>query len=346
MKTINYKKLNRIVIRVPNWIGDCVMAIGGLRAIRNLCPNAHIAIVGRPWVAGLFEHLDCIDEIIAFDKTTTDKLPFGFLKFCKKLKAKQFDAAFLFQNAFEAALMVSLAGIKIKIGYNRDCRGFMLSHPIYVNRQKLLSKHEVFYYTNIIKQSFKPTTSIDSNIRLINTDKQNIIEQTFKKFNIPQHKNIIGISPGAAFGPAKRWPTNNFSELAKRLQTELNATVIITGAKADQKPTENMPGINLCAKTSLSEAIYLTAGCDIFISNDSGPMHIAAALKIPQIAIFGSTDYIRTGPFSDKAIILRDEELDCIPCRKRTCKLGTYECLSKITVQNVFNNCVKLLNNK
>ncbi|HMB00011.1 MAG TPA: lipopolysaccharide heptosyltransferase II, partial [Spirochaetota bacterium] len=179
-------------------------------------------------------------------------------------------------------------------------------------------------------------------INILTAKRGEIIKPVLDKFSI-HSRPLVGIAPGASFGPAKRWPAAYYRELATRLIAEYKAAVILTGSAADAELAKEIPGLNLCGRTSLEEAVALIAGCDLFISNDSGPMHIAAALNIPQIAVFGSTDPVRTGPFNNKAVIMRHKGLQCSPCRKSVCPYQNYACLYRISVEQVFTACKKYL---
>ncbi len=346
--------IKRIVIRVPNWIGDAVMATASIEALIKLFPQASIYIAARPWVASVFKAHKGIKGIIEleYQEKTTLK---GLITNAKKIKSKDFDLALILPNSIESALVTFLARVPIRIGHNSQGRSLFLTHSVKVPEFKK-TRHEVFYYLNLVSYIEryilkKSQTSISLYSKEIGSpalklyvDKKSLDSSKLllKKLNIDLNKGLIGFNPGAAYGPAKCWPTDKFRELAGLISKNLSHSILVFGTKreipiAQEICKASSKVYSLCGKTSLSEAIALISKLNLMVTNDSGLMHVAAALDIPSIAIFGSTNPITTGPWSKKAIVVR-KELECSPCLKRQCprKDMDFACMKQISVEEVF----------
>jgi heptosyltransferase-2 len=336
---------DRILIRSTNWIGDAVMSMAALREIRRLYPEAHLALFARRWVAGLFEGQRVVDEIISFDNDQST------LKWRQELQS--YDAALLFQNAFEAALLAFLSRIPKRIGYSTQGRGFLLNQKARP-RIKKLNRHQVYYYLDLLFQTgvshldylnspdFQPDISFTATSQSLEG-----ADQLLKELGIDQRDPLIGINPGAFYGSAKRWLTDRYAALADLLVREKRTKVLIFGSEGERPIAEEIEShmkerpFILTGRTDLPALMGTMSRCRIFITNDSGPMHLAAALGVPQIAIFGSTDEIATGPFSEKAVVIH-KHVDCSPCLLRECPKDL-RCYKRITVEEVFETVEGLL---
>ncbi|UCF35334.1 MAG: lipopolysaccharide heptosyltransferase II [Acidobacteriota bacterium] len=331
-------KKQRTLIRSTNWIGDAVMSLPALRELRRLYPEDELVILAKDWVADVFEEQGIADEILRFDSRQRSLRQVGRLK--------GFDRAVLLQNAFEAALLARLARIPERYGYAVQHRGFLLTHSG-KPRIKDLGRHQVYYYLDLLFQTglssinYLETPDLVPDIRLSPTkaglrETARLLEQN----SAPPKRYRIGLNPGAYFGPAKRWMTDRYAALADRLIQELDAEVLIFGSAGELKIAEEIKGFMqetpriLTGKTTLPGLIGLISECNLFITNDSGPMHRAAALSTPMIAIFGSTDEIATGPFSDRAQVIH-KHVECSPCLRRTCPIDL-RCFTRISVEEVF----------
>jgi heptosyltransferase-2 len=343
-KTFPQEGINNILIRGTNWIGDAILTLPAMASIRATYPLAHIAVLAKPWVADIYKFFSDVDEIIIYeDKYDT---PAGVFRMANMLKEKNFDAAILLQNAIEAAIIAFVARIPLRAGYNSDARGLLLTHS--VKRTKEIRKvHQIDYYLEMVKAL--GCVTVDRQMRLetrINLqDAQNIVQKYIPETN----KAIIGIAPGATYGPAKRWLPDRFAGVADKLSESFPMQGILFGSKADWDVAEKVRAaartklINLAGKTNLQEAIYLISQCRLFISNDSGLMHIAGALNIPTVAIFGSTNPITTSPAGNKTIIVH-QNVSCSPCIEETCPTD-FSCMKLISVEDVFEAAQNILNN-
>ncbi len=370
----------RILIRSTNWIGDAVMTTPAVHTIRKNFPDAEITMLAVPWVADIFRMNPDVDNLFIYDKKHLyqGKMK-GPLKLAKDLKTFAFDMAILLQNSFEAAFITKMAGIPVRAGYKRDGRGLLLTHGVPV-RSATKKKHHVHYYQDMLAALGLATGGNALRLPLLEKleakaigfvdclKHQNPIShadsnqmETYKglvpiqplnndKVDIP----VIGFNPGAAFGPAKQWPVEKFCQLAELISKnygDSGCIVMVFGTDTDSEAAEKIRTssersiyhvIDMTGKTSLKQAMAFIKCCDAFITNDSGLMHVAAGLNTPSIAIFGSTDHIATGPFSDNAIILR-REIECSPCMQTHCPKGHLKCLESITAEDVYEDLARML---
>lgn len=327
--------INNILIRGTNWIGDAILTLPAMESIRATYPHAHIAVLAKPWVADIYKLFSAVNEVIIYEKKYDT--PAGVFRLANVLKKRNFDAAILLQNAIESAIIAFAARIPLRAGYNSDGRGLLLTHS--VKRTKEIRKvHQIDYYLEMVKAL--GCVSVDREMRLeariIPHDAQNIL----KKYLPETNKAIIGIAPGATYGPAKRWFPERFAAVADKLSDSFPLQGILFGSAADWEVAEEVRGaahtelINIAGKSNLLEAIYLISQCRLFISNDSGLMHIAGALNIPTVAIFGSTNPVTTSPAGSKTTIVH-QDVDCSPCLEKTCPTD-FRCMKLISVENVF----------
>jgi len=308
---------NRIVIRSTNWLGDAVMSLPAIRAVRDAYPRAHLAVVARPWVADLYSREPAIDRVIVY--------PGRRWSFIRQLRAERFDCAILLQNAFEAALVARLAGIPRRIGYARDGRGWLLTDAIPVPLPGEIPRHERFYYLELLRRAGIIDRLPESDaIRLSGWGSGG--------------GETTGISPGAAYGNAKRWLPERFAEAALRL----GGPVAVFGSAGERALCETVAEAirrgggtahNFAGETSLSQFIEMAAACRVFLTNDSGAMHIASALGVPTVTVFGATDHTTTGPTGPLARVVR-QPVDCSPCLLRECPID-HRCMTRVTVEQV-----------
>jgi len=345
IKKLPQEGINKILIRGTNWIGDAIMTLPAVASIRATYPRAHIAMLVKPWVADIYKLFSDIDEIIIYENKFDN--PAGVFRLAQKLKGGKFDFAILLQNAIEAAIIVVAAGIPLRAGYDSDARGLLLTHR--VRRTEEIKKvHQTDYYLEMVK--VLGCVSVGREMHL--ETKINLLEarNVLRKF-IPEEakKTVIGIAPGATYGPAKKWFPDRFAATADKLSEKFSAQVMIMGGKADGETAQEIQKlasanlINLAGKTTLLEAIYLISQCSLFISNDSGLMHIAGALNIPTVAIFGSTNPTTTSPMGSKSVIVR-REVPCSPCLKKTCPTD-FRCMRMISVEDVLPVAENLIQN-
>ncbi|MCK5236783.1 MAG: lipopolysaccharide heptosyltransferase II [Deltaproteobacteria bacterium] len=345
-----FKNVKNILVRVPNWIGDAVMSMPALDALRRLYPKARITVLCKPIVKDIYSSSPSTDEVLVYDSRGVHAGFFGKLRLARELKKNSFDMAVLFQNAFEAAWISYLAGIPIRIGYARDLRRALLTSAIsFVG--EITRVHQVYYYLNIIKALGGPELNYDKkplpNIKPTESDMARARE-ILEEVGMSDVTSFVGVAPGASFGPAKKWGSARFAEAAEKVCEELKATALIFGGPSDARDAKEVAEglkvrhLNLASRTTLGEFIALTSMTKIFLTNDSGTMHVAAALGVPTVAVFGSTEPRLTSPLGNVTRTIQSN-LDCSPCFKRECLHGHYECMSAVTVDDVVASAMKLL---
>jgi heptosyltransferase-2 len=320
---------SNILVRATNWVGDAVMSLPALRAIRERFSTARISVLAKPWVADLYARESFIDEIILYDGQSPWRTG-------RELRSRHFDCAILLQNAFEAAWIAWLARIPSRIGYKRDGRQLLLTRAVDVPKRGEIPRHERFYYLELLRRAgLIDALPASDEIRL-------------QRSKSPNGKRVIGVSPGAAYGTAKRWLPERFAEAAGALATARGASIALFGSKTErdlcQEVAERLDGqevTNFAGQTTLSQFIDLASGCELFLTNDSGSMHIASALGVPTVAIFGATDDTTTGPTGRNARVVR-HPVDCSPCLLRECPID-HRCMTGVSVERVVHEALGLL---
>jgi heptosyltransferase-2 len=332
----------KILIRATNWIGDAVMSLPALRAIRGRYPSAQVTILAKPWVAALYEGERSIDRVISLEGAPGARDWNLKWKLARHLRRERFDLAVLFPNSFESAALVWLGGVKRIVGYARDSRGLLLSDAIPLPAKGEIAqiperRHESFYYLELLRRAGLIQSIPEfSEIRVDGTDEaRSRGEALFAEAGVKPP--VIGVSPGAAYGAAKRWLPERFGESAARIAGEIGASIAVFGSKPERSMCDQVASIaggrNFAGETSLRSFIDMTAACRLFLTNDSGAMHIASALGVPSITIFGPTDEAATGPSGDVARVVR-EPVECAPCLLRECPID-HRCMTRVGVDQV-----------
>jgi len=341
---------SKILIRATNWIGDAVMSLPAIRAVRARFPQAHIAVLARPWVGDLYAREKCIDRVLPYLPAKGARDFAAKFRFAASLRREQFDCAILLQNAFEAAAVVRLAAIPHRIGYARDGRGWLLTAAIPVPRAGEIPRHERFYYLELLRRAgildeIPPVPVIQ--LECADAAAREGAAR-FERLGIPPA--AIGVSPGAAYGGAKRWLSERFAEAARLMQEAKGGSIVLFGSPDERQLCETVAESiraadgavwNLAGQTSLAEFIQLAAACRVFLTNDSGAMHVASALGVPTIAIFGATDDSTTGPAGECVRVIR-HSVDCSPCLLRECPID-HRCMTGVTAERVAEESLVLL---
>ncbi|MCF6248656.1 MAG: lipopolysaccharide heptosyltransferase II [Desulfobacula sp.] len=338
----------KIMIRAANWVGDAIMTTPVIRAVRKNFPKSKIVVLAKPWVIPVYKYNPYIDEVMVYDNSLRHKFGLGTLRLAMDLRNQQFDLAVLMQNAFEAALISFLGGVKERLGYNTDVRGVLLNRAIKLN-PALKKEHLVDYYIGILKGADLIDDGRSLDLFLSSQD-QTFANQLLIDKGIDLSRPVIGINPGATGGTAKRWFPDRYAKLAKKLFKKYKVKVLLFGGPSDVELGEyivkksNYSCINIAGTTSLGQAFSLIEKCSLFITNDSGLMHAAAALNINQIVVIGSTDFVATAPSNENSVMVR-VPVDCSPCLKDTCPVD-HRCMEKISVDMVFQTCESFLEKK
>jgi len=336
--------MQSILIIAPNWIGDAVTTQPLLANLKVLYPDSKIDVLASDWVAPIYRACSEVHEVIEapFEH---QKLQWSLRKqLAKAIEAKNYQACFVLPNSFKSALIPWLANIPFRIGYRGELRfgliNLALDNPSKINRPQMVGHYLAL--SQLLKDD-NLLSSVEQSPRLhISNHAKQSVEDKLQNNNI-YPDSIYVMCPGAEYGPSKRWPTEHFAVLTQALITQnSNNQIILLGSKSDHALAQEITSQarqadnihNWCGNTSLDEAIALIGMSKAVVSNDSGLMHVAAALRIPQVAIFGSSDPAHTPPLSDKAKIIW-LNMSCSPCHKRVCPLGHLRCLKDILPQQV-----------
>jgi heptosyltransferase-2 len=318
----------KILIRATNWVGDAIMALPALRAVRSRFPGAEITILARPYVAAIYKNQQVCDNMMFVDDKNDVVSP---------LRAQKFDTALLLQNAFEAAWLAWRAGIPERIGYARDGRSLLLTKAMPVPKRGEIPLHEQYYYLELLRRAGWL---------------ESLPNESFIKLNIPEENRRraaefllsagvrtdglrVAIGAGASYGSAKCWPPDRFAELANRLQAKEKADVILFGTRAEEAVSSAIAAgmqrapIDLTGKTVIDDLPALLSQCHLFIGNDSGAMHVAAAVGLPVVAVFGPTDPFGTAPVTPRCSIVQEKPY-CSPCFLRRCPTD-HRCMTRVT---------------
>lgn len=335
-----------ILIRMPNWIGDLIMATPILTDLRNAFPKASITAMCRRPICELLEEDEAIDELFCFEKQA-NRFSRGDLRrnIIAKIQAGAFDTGLILPNSFSSAWWFWQGKVQRRIGFPGHFRKWLLNDPVPLPQEKM---HQV----DLFKKLLEPLGISHSQTppRLYVSQKE--VEESKKLLyqrGYVRGKKLIGINPGAAYGSAKCWLPERFKELARRLLQE-DLYIVFFGDSLSSKLVKDvchgLPKrvMNLAGMTSLRELACLIKDCDVLVTNDSGPMHVAAAFDVPMVALFGSTDDVATGPYGQKNAVIH-KKVSCSPCFKRECPID-FRCMKEITVDEVEARVLKELMRK
>lgn len=338
------KKELKILLRLPNWLGDSVMVSPSFEILKEYFPNAIFSIVGSKASCGIYSRDSRVGNIY-IDETKKQKNRFySTIEFAKKVG--KHDIAIAFTNHFFPALFLYATKSSLRIGYGKNFCFLLLNQKI----KFICGIHQVLSYINLTskicnRDLIYPNSKIDENIKL------KLIAKNIKHFHKDYSKRYVGINAGAAYGSAKRWEEKYFVEVALYFLKN-DCIVLLFGNDDDMglqrisdsiKQQDNSKNlIDLVGKTDINSLCNYISILDLFITNDSGPMHIAASFSVPLIAIFGPTDSKETSPWCNNAILL-DKHLVCAPCKKRECPLSHHNCMKLITPDEVIMCANKLL---
>jgi heptosyltransferase II len=336
-KRLPMEGIERVLIRGTNWIGDVVMTLPAVSAIRKAWPGAELFVLAKPWVADLYRLSADVDEVILFEEPGRHAGIGGKWRLAAELRRYRFDCAILLQNAIEAAILARLAGIPYRAGYNTDGRGFLLTHSV-GRTPAILGVHQIDYYLEMVRALGLLPAGRSVHLR---GDDHGLSESRLREWGIQPGHPLIGLAPGAAYGPAKKWFPERFAAVIDRLIDDTGAQAILFGSEGDRESIAEVrknarhPLIDMAGRTNLKEAIALISRCDLFVSNDTGLMHIAGALGIPMVAIFGSTNPKTTSPAGEASIVIH-REVPCSPCLKPVCPTD-FRCMDLIGVDEVYS---------
>ncbi|HZI94393.1 MAG TPA: lipopolysaccharide heptosyltransferase II [Patescibacteria group bacterium] len=342
--TFDPKSIHRIMVRANNWIGDVVMISPSLKALRETYPGARIEVVARPHVADCFAGHPWVDEVVLQDPRGRHQGIGGFLRLASDLRKRRYDLAVLFQKSFGAALLAWWAGVPRRVGFDTDRRRWLLTHPVHED-DSMRSIHHVEYFLRVAQRAGCDTTDIPRRVYFpLDDASRAFADRFFLSAGASRFAFLAAFATGAS-KPPRAWHAERFAQLAGELAREQGAGILVVGGKSDRAEADQLlaaagsSGIDAVGLTTVRQMGALIERCRVFVGNDSGPMHIAAALDVPSLALFGPGTPSKTSPWMppDRFIALTNS-FHCSPCRQdffRECdpaaSLKPY-CLETITV--------------
>jgi heptosyltransferase-2 len=335
----------KIVVLAPNYIGDAVLSLPLLDACFQLWPQANLTVLARAQVAELFEAREPKVRVLEYEKGNSRQRVRNLMGLGRRLRREGFELALLLPNSLSSAIIARLARVPQRVGYSTDGRGWLLTQGL-EDRRKERGLHQVDYYLGLLRSFGASKADRIPHLKL----KQEVIERGLALLDVLGIENnelLIGVHPGASYGETKKWFPERFARVMELLQKPGRRFVLLGGPGEEPlaeriSPIMASPPINTIGKTTVAEALALVSRCDLFLGNDSGLMHAAAALGVPQVALFGSTDPEKTAPLNDKAVVIHPEGVSCSPCFKSKCP-ENLECMEAITVDEVYLAAEKLL---
>ena len=339
MQHVEYK---RILLRGVNWLGDAVMLTPAVRALRERFPDAHLAILCKSAFADVYRFSPCVDEIIEYD---TDRGIRNIVSLARRIREGNYDLAVVFPRSFRSLLSVFLAGVPARIGYAAKGRRFFLTESPPRSRE-VLTTHRVNYYAKLLEPLGIERVPQKTEIHMDDGSAEWAGEFLAGRRRNPERK-LVAMLCGATYGPAKQWFPERFAELARRLTEEGLAEILIVGGPAEVELAGRVekeaavPLVNAAGKTTVLQLAALIRRCDLFVGNDTGPMHVADAVGAPIVAIFGPTDVVTTRPCGKNHSIVT-VNAECAPCLLRTCPTD-HRCMVGITVDDVEQAVKELL---
>jgi heptosyltransferase-2 len=323
----------KLLVRATNWVGDAVMSIPALEAVRRAAPDARIAVLAKPGVAGLYDGQAFVDRVLRFESAS---------QAADLLRRERFDSALLLQNAFQAAWVAWRGGVRERIGYARDGRSALLTRAIAVPRRGETPAHEAYYYLELLRRAgwlaeLPAIEQIRLRVEPANVERA---EAALSAAGARPGALRVALAPGAAYGTAKCWPAERFAALADRLIADADADVILFGTDSERDVAGRIASgmrqrpVNLAGQTSIGELAAFFAACRVFVGNDSGAAHVAAASGVPVVVIFGPTDAEATAPLTPRRSLIR-EPVSCSPCLLRQCPVD-HRCMTRVGVDAVY----------
>ncbi|HEY9403430.1 MAG TPA: lipopolysaccharide heptosyltransferase II [Pyrinomonadaceae bacterium] len=350
-RTLQPEQIRRVVVRGANWVGDAVMTIAALRELRRVLPAAHITLATRPWAKGIFAGADIVDELLPVDDARRGlRATLGEIA---EWRARRFDLALIFPNAFQPAFIAAAARVPFRAGYATDGRALLLTHPFAVPAWRG-EQHEVFYYLNLV---FELERALTGEARFadrepqyqlrVSAERQAAARNLLSRHGALNDRPLVALCPGSTNSRAKRWPPERFAALADHLMGKAKVNVALIGAREELDVTGEVLAkmrrrpVVLTGETDLAGTVAVLSVADLLVTNDTGPAHISAALERPTLVVFGPTNPHTTRPFSPTSDIIRRPP-DCAPCMLRDCPID-HRCMTAITPEEVFLRAVEML---
>lgn len=323
---------------MPNWVGDLIMATAVLTDLRKAFPNSEITAMCKKPLGELLQHDPDVNELFAFERRKNEfSRRQSYRDIVQKIKEGKYDLGILLPNSFSSAWWFWKGSVSNRVGYSYKPRQIFLNKPVSVS--KITGLHQVDAYKQLLTSIGISPSKAKPRLFLTGEEKEKA-QQFLRTMGYEPGKKLIGINPGAAYGSAKCWPPDRFNKLAQKLTEEEDCYIAFFGDLSQKELLSKICSglsekvMNFVGATNLRELMALISLCDLFITNDSGPMHIASALNVPLIALFGSTDHTLTGPYFNERATIVNKQVSCSPCFKRSCPID-FRCMKEITVEEI-----------
>ncbi len=336
-----------IIVRMPNWIGDLVMATPILSDLRKAFPKAHITAMCRAPICELLKEDPEIDELFCFSKASGFGRRSEKRNIIEKLRQGKYDLGILLTHSFSSAWWFWQGKIARRLGYECNGRKLLLTDSIPLPNN-IQNQHLVVTYKMLLQLVGIPMSETPPRLYLAAPEIEEA-KTLLKQQGVPPGAIIVGINPGATYGSAKCWLPERFREVAERLLKDPDTYLVFFGDQATSSLVREISQgftsrvVNLAGTTSLRQLASLISLCDVLLTNDSGPMHIADALSTPIVALFGSTSEVVTGPYRSGTVI--HKHVDCSPCYQRTCPID-FRCMKRIEADEVYGAIQKIISVK
>ncbi|MBU1338759.1 MAG: lipopolysaccharide heptosyltransferase II [Acidobacteria bacterium] len=328
--------MKKICIRVPNWLGDAVMALPSIRCLHRSFQGDELWLAGPDWILDLYRRQNFAAHCLFTPSTNSAREQVATTV---RIREIGFDSVLFLTNSFRSVLPFFRARTPERCGYNRDGRFVLLSRGVRPPGF-LPPLHQVNEYLHLLSRLSFPVGESRVFLDVPDSDRADA-DEILKRRGVDRDGPLVALSPGAFYGMTKQWPNSKFSELGRLFQERDDARICIVGSSRDKEPAEeivrSLPrmAVNLAGETNLPQLAALIKLCRLFISNDSGPMHLANAVGTPVVSIFGPTDERRTGPFQQPSAVVK-KQAPCGPCLYRTCPYD-HRCMNDITAEDVYS---------
>jgi len=324
--------VKQILVVGPSWVGDMVMAQSLFISLKHTYPDGAIDVLAPAWSEPILKRMPEVRSAIS---QPIGHGEFGIMtryRLGKQLRQHKYDMAIVLPRSFKSALVPFFAGIPRRVGYKGEMRYGLVTDIRLLDKAVLTQTVQRFVALGVAPGAALPPPIFEPKLTVDKDNQRRVLQE----LGLSHEKPVVGFMPGAEYGPAKRWPEESFAGVADYL-VKNGFQVWLLGSEKDSATAEKiqqackLPLVNLCGKTSLQDVVDIMAVLELAITNDSGLMHVAAAVGCPLIAIYGSSSPVYTPPLTQQATVLY-EGLDCSPCFERECPLGHTHCLTQITV--------------
>lgn len=336
-------RVRACIVRAPNWVGDAVMSLGAIRELRRLVGGARLAVAAKSWVAAIYEESGLVDEVVPLERRAWRDA----LDHARAIRAGGYDVAVLFQNAFQAALVARMARVPRIVGYGTERRGFLLTDVVAMPPDHR-REHQSRYYMNVVggfERAFSGTDTVrperaDCSLR-VQPSTVALGWEVLENLGLPAGTPLVAVNPGATNSRAKQWLPDRFAAAAADLAGRHGATILVLGSDAEASTARAViaalpdpsRAVDLAGRTTLRALIGILAASKALLSNDTGPAHLAGAIGVPTITIFGPTERFATEPLGIRAASVI-HPVECAPCMLRDCPID-HRCMTGVSVAAV-----------